>query len=71
MTTGSAREAVLKELFTSTNQGRMQGWVFNLRRPKFTDVRPPPFNYAFDFEDERVLPPASTIAIQYFDGIPI
>ncbi|KJC39286.1 hypothetical protein UP09_25905 [Bradyrhizobium sp. LTSP885] len=64
---------LIKELFPVRNQGRMQGWVFNLRRPKFADARlRRAFNYAFDFEEmNRVL--SSGVYHRdssYFDGIP-
>ncbi|ODM73583.1 hypothetical protein BLN97_38450 [Bradyrhizobium elkanii] len=64
---------LLKELFTVRNQGRMQGWVFNLRRPKFADPRlRRAFNYAFDFEEmNRVLSTGDYHRdSSYFDGIP-
>jgi microcin C transport system substrate-binding protein len=43
---------VIKEKFPTANIGRMQGYVFNLRRPLFADVRlRRTFNYAYDFEE--------------------
>jgi microcin C transport system substrate-binding protein len=43
---------VIKEKFPVANIGRMQGYVFNLRRPLFADVRlRRAFNYAYDFEE--------------------
>jgi microcin C transport system substrate-binding protein len=43
---------VLKEKFPTASVGRMQGYVFNLRRPLFQDVRlRRAFNYAYDFEE--------------------
>jgi microcin C transport system substrate-binding protein len=43
---------VIKEQFPINNVGRMQGFVFNLRRNMFKDVRlRRAFNYAFDFEE--------------------
>ena len=43
---------VIKQKFTVANVGRMQGYVFNLRRPLFADVRlRRAFNYAYDFEE--------------------
>jgi microcin C transport system substrate-binding protein len=43
---------VIKEKFPTANIGRMQGFVFNLRKPLFADVRlRRAFNYAYDFEE--------------------
>ncbi len=43
---------VIKEEFPINNQGGMQGFAFNIRRPKFQDPRVRlAFNYAFDFEE--------------------
>jgi microcin C transport system substrate-binding protein len=43
---------VILEEFPITSSGRMQGFVFNLRRPQFQDERVRrAFNYVFDFED--------------------
>jgi microcin C transport system substrate-binding protein len=43
---------VILEEFPITSSGRMQGYVFNLRRPQFQDERVRrAFNYVFDFED--------------------
>ncbi len=43
---------VIKEKFPTASIGRMQGYVFNLRRPLFKDVRlRRAFNYAYDFEE--------------------
>ncbi|HEY3794489.1 MAG TPA: extracellular solute-binding protein [Bradyrhizobium sp.] len=43
---------VVKEKFPIANIGQMQGYVFNLRRPLFADVRlRRAFNYAYDFEE--------------------
>jgi microcin C transport system substrate-binding protein len=64
---------VIKELFPIRNEGRMQGWAFNLRRPLFQDARlRRAFNYAFDFEEEnRVLSTGEyTRDNSYFEGIP-
>lgn len=48
----AAEKRVLKEEFPINDSGRMQGFVFNLRRSKFKDVRlRRAFNYAFDFEE--------------------
>ncbi len=65
---------LLKEMFTVRSQGRMQGWAFNLRRPKFTDLRVRrAFNLAFDFEDDRTALLSTGEYHRdssYFDGIP-
>lgn len=70
----SVREGrLIKELFPVRNVGRMQGWVFNLRRPKFADPRlRRAFNYAFDFEEmNRTLSNGDYHRdSSYFDGIP-
>ncbi len=43
---------VVKEEFPINDSGRMQGFVFNLRREQFKDVRlRRAFNYAYDFEE--------------------
>jgi microcin C transport system substrate-binding protein len=43
---------VIKEEFPVNNSGRMQGFVFNLRRDLFKDARlRRAFNYAYDFEE--------------------
>jgi microcin C transport system substrate-binding protein len=43
---------VIKEEFPINNQGGMQAFAFNTRRPKFQDPRVRlAFNYAFDFEE--------------------
>lgn len=43
---------VIKEEFPITDSGRMQGFVFNLRREQFRDARlRRAFNYAYDFEE--------------------
>ena len=43
---------VIMEEFDITSSGRMQAFVFNLRRPQFQDERVRrAFNYVFDFED--------------------
>ncbi|MDN3276324.1 ABC transporter substrate-binding protein [Frankia sp. RB7] len=43
---------VLKEEFPINDSGRMQGFVFNIRRDQFKDARlRRAFNYAFDFEE--------------------
>ena len=43
---------VIKEEFPINDSGRMQGFIFNLRRDLFKDARlRRAFNYAFDFEE--------------------
>jgi microcin C transport system substrate-binding protein len=43
---------VIKEKFPTANIGRMQGYVFNMRRPLFANVGlRRAFNYAYDFEE--------------------
>jgi len=64
---------VLKEKFVDASSGRMQGFVFNLRRPLFTDVRVRrAFNYAYDWEEsDRQLSNGEYHRDgSYFDGIP-
>ncbi|SDT39985.1 extracellular solute-binding protein [Bradyrhizobium canariense] len=47
-----AEKRVIKEQFPMRSVGRMQGFIFNLRRDLFKDVRlRRAFNYAFDFEE--------------------
>jgi microcin C transport system substrate-binding protein len=47
-----ADKRVLKEEFPINDSGRMQGFVFNIRRDQFKDARlRRAFNYAFDFEE--------------------
>jgi microcin C transport system substrate-binding protein len=47
-----AEKRVIKEEFPVNNSGRMQGFVFNLRRDLFKDARlRRAFNYAYDFEE--------------------
>jgi microcin C transport system substrate-binding protein len=47
-----AEKRVIKEEFPVNNSGRMQGFVFNLRRDVFKDARlRRAFNYAYDFEE--------------------
>jgi microcin C transport system substrate-binding protein len=47
-----AEKRVVKEEFPVNNFGRMQGFVFNLRRDLFKDARlRRAFNYAYDFEE--------------------
>jgi microcin C transport system substrate-binding protein len=48
----AADKRVVKEEFPINDSGRMQGFVFNLRRDQFKDARlRRSFNYAFDFEE--------------------
>jgi len=64
---------VIKEKFPDASSGRMQGFVFNLRRPLFTDVRVRrAFNYAYDWEEsDRQLSNGEYHRNgSYFDGIP-
>lgn len=47
-----AEKKVIKEEFPINDSGRMQGFVFNIRRDQFKDARVRrAFNYAFDFEE--------------------
>jgi microcin C transport system substrate-binding protein len=47
-----AEKRVVKEEFPINDTGRMQGFVLNLRRDQFKDVRlRRAFNYAYDFEE--------------------
>jgi microcin C transport system substrate-binding protein len=47
-----ADKRVIKEEFPINDSGRMQGFVFNIRRDQFKDARlRRAFNYAFDFEE--------------------
>jgi microcin C transport system substrate-binding protein len=47
-----AEKRVIKEEFPVNDSGRMQGFVFNVRRDLFKDARlRRAFNYAFDFEE--------------------
>ena len=62
---------VVKEVFPTRNVGRMQGFIFNLRRPLFSDVRlRRAFNYAYDFEEmNRQLSSGEYRRnVSYFDG---
>src|SRR6202042_2711996 len=47
-----AEKRVVKEEFPITDSGRMQGFLFNLRRDPFKDARlRRAFNFAYDFEE--------------------
>ncbi len=47
-----AEKRVIKEEFPINDSGRMQGFIFNIRRDQFKDARlRRAFNYAFDFEE--------------------
>ncbi|WFU16275.1 extracellular solute-binding protein [Bradyrhizobium sp. CB3481] len=64
---------VIKEKFTNSASGRMQGFGLNLRRPLFADVRVRrAFNYAYDWEtSDRLLSNGEYHRCgSYFDGIP-
>lgn len=64
---------VIKEKFTNSASGRMQGYALNLRRPLFADVRVRrAFNYAYDWEtSDRLLSNGEYHRDgSYFDGIP-
>lgn len=68
-----AEKRVLKEKFTNSASGRMQGFALNLRRPLFADVRVRrAFNYAYDWEtSDRLLSNGEYHRDNsYFDGIP-
>ena len=64
---------VIKEKFQDSSTGKMQGYVFNLRRPVFADVRlRQAFNLAYDWEtSDRLLSNGEYHRdSSYFDGIP-
>lgn len=64
---------VIKEEFPVNNEGRMQGFTFNLRRPVFQDERlRRAFNYAFDFEEmnKQLFYGLYKRIGSYFDGLP-
>jgi len=64
---------VIKEKFTNSASGRMQGYALNLRRPLFTDIRVRrAFNFAYDWEtSDRLLSNGEYHRDgSYFDGIP-
>ena len=67
-----AENRVIKEEFPVRNMGRMQGFVFNLRRDLFKDVRlRRAFNYTFDFEEmnKQLFYGAYTRINSYFEGL--
>jgi microcin C transport system substrate-binding protein len=68
-----AEKRVIKEKFTNSASGRMQGYALNMRRPLFADVRVRrAFNYAYDWEtSDRLLSNGEYHRCgSYFDGIP-
>jgi microcin C transport system substrate-binding protein len=68
----AAERRVIKEEFPVRNSGRMQGFVFNLRRDLFKDVRlRRAFNYTFDFEEmnKQLFYGAYTRINSYFEGL--
>ena len=68
----AAEKRVIKEEFPIRNMGRMQGFVFNLRRDLFKDVRlRRAFNCAFDFEEmnKQLFYGAYTRINSYFEGL--
>jgi microcin C transport system substrate-binding protein len=68
-----SEKRVIKEKFTNSASGRMQGYALNLRRPLFADVRVRrAFNYAYDWEtSDRLLSNGEYHRDgSYFDGIP-
>jgi len=63
---------VIKESFPVRNEGRMQGFAFNLRRDLFKDARlRQAFNYAFDFEEmnKQLFYGAYRRINSYFEGL--
>lgn len=64
---------VIKEKFTNSSSGSMQGYALNLRRPLFADVKlRRAFNLAYDWEtSDRLLSNGEYHRdSSYFDGIP-
>jgi microcin C transport system substrate-binding protein len=64
---------VIKEKFTNSSSGQMQGYALNLRRPLFADIRVRrAFNLAYDWEEsDRQLSNGEYHRDgSYFDGIP-
>ncbi|MBB5047344.1 microcin C transport system substrate-binding protein [Rhodopseudomonas rhenobacensis] len=62
---------VVKEEFPINDSGRMQGFIFNLRREMFQDARlRRAFNYAFDFEEmnKQLFYGQYTRINSYFEG---
>lgn len=66
-----AEKRVIKEEFPINDSGRMQAFVFNIRRPQFKDARlRRAFNYAFDFEEmnKQLFYGQYTRIKSYFEG---
>jgi microcin C transport system substrate-binding protein len=64
---------VIKEKFTNSSSGAMQGYALNLRRPLFADIRVRrAFNLAYDWEesDRQLSNGEYHRDSSYFDGIP-
>jgi microcin C transport system substrate-binding protein len=64
---------VIKEKFTNSSSGQMQGYALNMRRPLFADVRVRrAFNLAYDWEesDRQLSNGEYHRDNSYFDGIP-
>ena len=64
---------VIKEKFTNSSSGQMQGYAMNLRRPLFADIRVRrAFNLAYDWEesDRQLSNGEYHRDSSYFDGIP-
>lgn len=69
----ATEKRVIKEKFTNSSSGSMQGYAFNLRRPLFADVRlRRAFNLAYDWEtSDRLLSNGEYHRDRsFFDGIP-
>jgi microcin C transport system substrate-binding protein len=64
---------VIKEKFTNSSSGQMQGYALNMRRPLFADIRVRrAFNFAYDWEesDRQLSNGEYHRDSSYFDGIP-